>query len=368
MTTVMVLFGGQSGEHGISCATAAGVLKAIDPNKYDIIPIGITPDGQWVRMPNDPERYEIANGQTYTVPNDGPTVALVPGTNTLVDVPRDANQASSSHAHTIDVVFPLLHGPYGEDGTIQGLLEMASVPYVGCGVLSSAACMDKHVTKVMLDAAGIPAGQWQLVTDRQWQLHRHDTVQRLRTLGLPVFVKPCRAGSSLGISKVDNEDDLEAAIDEARRHDPRVIVERMLTGLEIECAVLDGRDGGAPRTTHPGRIKMTDNVEFYDYDTKYGDTGDVTLEIPADIPQDLQQRVRQLSAEAFEVLECEGLARIDFFVDVEQSTVILNEVNTMPGFTPYSMFPAMWAHEGLDYPSLVTELIELAMQRPRGLR
>lgn len=361
MTTVMVLFGGQSGEHGISCATAAGVLQAIDRSRYTVIPVGISLDGRWFVMPDDPKKYQITNGQTYTVPASGQQVALVPGTNTLVDIAGDKTW-------DIDVVFPLLHGPYGEDGTVQGLLEMSTVPYVGCGVLASAACMDKHVTKVLLREAGIPAGNWELITDRDWRFSRKETLSRLEKLGMPVFVKPCRAGSSIGITRVEDATQLPDAIEVARVHDPRVIVESLLTGEEIECAVLAGRDGGRPRTTHAGHIKMDDSVEFYDYKTKYGDTGEVTLEIPAKISEKSMERVRELSERAFDALECEGLARVDFFVDEDNDTVIINEVNTMPGFTPFSMFPAMWANEGMEYSDLVSELIELAMMRPQGLR
>ncbi|MDU0969073.1 MAG: D-alanine--D-alanine ligase family protein [Actinomycetaceae bacterium] len=366
---VLVLFGGQSGEHGISCATAAGVLGAIDRSRYDVLPVGITKDGTWVRMPDDPDRYVLSGDQTYEVQADDAHVVVAPGLADILEVTQaDGQQVTAADLGAVDVVFPLLHGPYGEDGTIQGLLEMAGLPYVGCGVLASAAGMDKHVTKVLLSAAGLPAGRWSLVTDRAWREDREGVLAGLADLGLPVFVKPCRAGSSLGITKVDRSEDLPAAIEEARRHDPRVIVESLLTGLEVECAVLGGRGGSAPRCAQPGLIAVSEDVEFYDYQTKYVDHDAVALQIPAPIPDDLAAEVKRVAAATFDALECEGLARVDFFVDPEAGTVVVNEVNTMPGFTPYSMYPALWANEGIAYTDLVTELIELAKERPLGLR
>lgn len=362
---VLVLFGGNSGEHGISCATAAGVLRAIDHERYDVVPVGISRSGAWVSMPDDPDAYALRNDGTYEVDERPERVVLAPGISGALEV--DAAQ-TLTRLGPVDVVFPLLHGPFGEDGTIQGLLEMAGVRYVGCGVLASAAAMDKHVTKTLLTHAGVPAGSWHLITDRAWRADRDAELARVADLGLPVFVKPCRAGSSLGISRVSEAGDLAEAIEQARQWDPRVIVEAQLSGIEVECAVLGGRGAEGPRASGPGLIRVSDDVEFYDYRTKYVDHDAVALTIPAPLPPDLAFRVRNLALTAFEALQCEGLARVDFFVDVEAGEVVINEVNTMPGFTPYSMYPALWAHEGLSYRDLVTELIELALARPLGLR
>ncbi|MDO5746137.1 MAG: D-alanine--D-alanine ligase family protein [Actinomycetaceae bacterium] len=373
--TVMVLFGGRSGEHGISCATAAGILRAIDRNRYDVIPVGITPDGKWIRMEDNPALYELKDdGTTYTVSAGNSHMVMPAGLGHALEVElcqadkETTTIQSVSDVGTIDVVFPVLHGAYGEDGTVQGLLEMTDTAYVGCGVLASAACMDKHVTKVLLDYAGLPAGRWRLVTMRRWHHDRQALLEEINELGFPVFVKPCRAGSSLGISKVDTASELETAIVYAQQYDPRVIVEAMLQGMEIECAVLDSPGTTVPRASTPGRIAIDDSVDFYDYDTKYVKTERIDLQIPAPISDELSQRVQDLALRAFEVVEAEGLARIDFFVDEQTDSVVINEINTMPGFTPYSMYPALWAHDGVDYPSLVGELIELALQRPKGLR
>lgn len=365
-TRVLVLFGGRSGEHGISCATAASVLEAIDRDRFEPVPVGIAPDGTWVRVPDDPDLYRLSDGGAGQIASVPERVGLLPALSKLVEI--NGETTSITDLGQIDVVFPLLHGPYGEDGTIQGLAEFVGIPYVGCGVLASAAAMDKHVTKALLSAQGIPAGRWSLVTDRMWRMSRDEVLDKPGALGLPVFVKPCRAGSSLGITRVTEATDLAGAIEEARRFDPRVIVEAQLRGLEVECAVLGGREGAAPRVSVPGLIDVADSVEFYDFETKYIDHDAVKLTIPAPLGEALTARVRSLAQVTFDALECEGLARVDFFVDTDSGEVVVNEVNTMPGFTPYSMYPALWAHEGLDYTSLVSELIDLALTRPIGLR
>ncbi|MBD3688894.1 D-alanine--D-alanine ligase family protein [Nanchangia anserum] len=362
---VLVLFGGQSGEHGISCATAAGVLAAIDRDRYDVVPVGIARSGEWVLMPDDPQRYRLRGEHAYEVVADGPCVSIAPGGRVKVNDPADG---SVSDLGRIDVAFPLLHGPFGEDGTIQGLLELAGVPYVGCGVLASAAGMDKHVTNALLTQAGLPAGDWELITTRDWMGDREAVCERIARLGSPVFVKPCRAGSSLGIARVSDPADLVPAIEAARAHDPRVVVEAELHGLEVECAVLGGGADAAPRCSSLGLIAVSDAAEFYDYETKYVDHDAVALTIPAPLPPRLAARARELAGQAFEALGCEGLARVDFFVDVDAELVTINEINTMPGFTPYSMYPALWDAEGVSYTDLVSELIELALTRPVGLR
>ena len=365
---VLVLFGGESGEHGISCATAAGVVEAIDKGRYQVVTVGITQEGQWVPVDFSSDQFQISDAGVGEVPTENRQLFLAPGNGHVVSLPTQLGpEFSLADLGSFDVVFPLLHGPFGEDGTVQGLLEMMHLPYVGCGVLASAAAMDKPTTKVLLHEAGLPAGKWETVTAGQWNRDRSGVMERLEGLGLPVFVKPARAGSSLGITKVSAAGDMEAAIIKAQAVDPRVIVEQELTGFEVECAVLQGGDG-RPRTTEPGRIAMRDEVVFYDYKTKYFGEDRVSLEIPAKIPEHLAIQVREIAAKAFEALGCEGLARVDFFVDPEKDSVVINEVNTMPGFTPFSMYPKLWEHMGVGYSQLMEELISLALARPVGLR
>jgi len=364
-TRVALVFGGRSGEHAISCATAAGVLRALDRERYDVVPIGITPAGQWVLAPDDPEALALHGADLPEVaPSDGDVVLPMADTsrNLVVTepgaVPRDLGE--------VDVVFPVLHGPYGEDGTLQGLLEMAQLPYVGSGVLASAVGMDKHYMKVVLAGHGLPVGPYTVITPRQWRTDPDAATDAVDSLGYPVFVKPARAGSSLGISKVDRREDLAAAVAEAQRHDPKVVVEAALEGREIECAVLEGRGDQPARTALPGEIAFSGH-DFYDFEAKYIDAALVELSCPADLPEDVTARVRELAALSFEALGCEGLARVDFFVS-STGAVTVNEVNTMPGFTPYSMYPLMWERSGMSYAELVDELVQLALERPVGLR
>ncbi|WP_152190876.1 D-alanine--D-alanine ligase family protein [Georgenia satyanarayanai] len=364
-TRVALVFGGRSGEHAISCATAAGVLRALDRERYDVLPIGITPSGQWVLAPDDPDALSITGG-------DLPEVGAAEGDVVLpmADVRRELTVTEAGRLPRslgeVDVVFPVLHGPFGEDGTLQGLLEMAQLPYVGSGVLASAAGMDKHYMKVVLAGHGLPVGPYTVITPPQWRTDADAAMDAVDSLGYPVFVKPARAGSSLGITKVDHRADLADAIVEAQRHDPKVVVEAALEGREIECAVLEGRGDDAPRTALPGEI-VVEGHDFYDFEAKYLDAGQVRLSCPADLPQHVIDEVRVVAARAFEALGCEGLARVDFFV-TGSGRVTVNEVNTMPGFTPYSMYPLMWERSGLPYPELVDELIQLALARPVGLR
>ncbi|GAA4429951.1 D-alanine--D-alanine ligase family protein [Georgenia halophila] len=361
---VAVVFGGRSGEHSVSCATAAGVLRAIDRDVYDVVPVGIARDGRWVLAPDEPAlleggRAEIdADTSQVLVPlGDSPAPLIVAESG---QVPRELG--------AVDVVLPLLHGPFGEDGTIQGLLEMAGTRYVGSGVLASAAAMDKHYMKIVLAGHGLPVGPYTVITPRRWRTDRPAVLDAVASLGLPVFVKPARAGSSLGVTKVDRAEDVEAAVVSAQQHDPKVIVEAPLNGREIECAVLEGRGDDPPRTSVPGEIVLDDpGSGFYDYDTKYLDTAPLTMAIPADLPEEVTAQVRDLAAQSFEALGCEGLARVDFFY-THNGEVVVNEVNTMPGFTPFSMYPALWGASGFSYPDLVDELIALARERPAGLR
>jgi D-alanine-D-alanine ligase len=364
---VAVVFGGRSSEHAISCVTAAGVLRAIDRERWDVVPVGVTPTGRWVLAADDPQRWEISGGELPEVPAEGPDVlvplstqdrdlvVLEPG-----EVPRVLGE--------VDVVLPLLHGPYGEDGTLQGMLELGDVRYVGAGVLSSALSMDKHYMKLVLAGSGLPVGDWTVILPAQWERDAAAAREAVAKLGYPVFVKPARAGSSIGISKVDDPADLDAAVEEARSHDPKVVVEAAVTGREIECGVLERLDGGTPDTSLPGEIEVTGGGHaFYDFEAKYLDEASVRLSCPADLPDDVTAAVRDLAARTFTAMGCEGLARVDLFY-TPAGELLVNELNTMPGFTPHSMYPRMWQRSGLSYPELVDRLLQLAMARRTGLR
>jgi D-alanine-D-alanine ligase len=364
---VALVFGGRSGEHAVSCMTAASVLRALDRTSYEVVPIGITRTGRWVLAADEPGRYELTDGRLPEITRDEGPQVLVPleSGNAELTV-LEAGQVPRALG-AVDVVFPLLHGPFGEDGTLQGLLELGDIRYVGSGVLASAAGMDKHVMKLLLAAQGIPVGDHLLVTARQWERDPESVRADVEELGYPVYVKPSRAGSSLGIARVKGPADLDAAVEAARRHDPRVIVETEIEGREVECAVLESIDGGAPATSLPGEIDVGAAYEFYDFEAKYLSGEAVRLSCPADLPDGVVHRVRDLAARTFEALDCEGLARVDFFVRPD-GEVLVNEINTMPGFTPISMYPRMWAATGLDYPSLVDRLVQLALHRRTGLR
>ena len=362
---VAVVFGGRSSEHAVSCMTAAGVLRALDRDRYDVVPVGIATDGRWVLAADDPARLEAHGRDLPSVDGDGPGVVVPTSTSDRSLVTLRAGEVPRTLGE-VDVVFPLLHGPFGEDGTIQGLLELGDVPYVGSGVLASAAGMDKHYMKVLLAGHGLPVGPYAVVTDRQWGTDPDAALATLEPLGLPVFVKPARAGSSIGISRVDDAADLRAAIEQARRHDPKVVVEAGISGRELECGVLQDLDG-TPRASELGEIEVVAGHAFYDFEAKYVAESDVRLSTPADVPPFVRERVQELAVRAFEVMGCEGLARVDVFL-TDDGEVVVNEINTMPGFTPNSMYPRMWAASGVDYPALVDRLLQLALRRPTGLR
>lgn len=363
-TKVMVLFGGMSGEHTISCATASSVISNIDTEKYDVVPVGITRAGKWVKITEDISNFALSSTKKVEVPDNNLEVSITPTGKALV---IDGDSVVENLGK-IDVVVPLLHGPFGEDGTLQGYLEMCNIKYVGCGVFSSAACMDKHYTKMILAGAGLPIGPYTVISDLLWKKDPQLAMDQVASIGYPVFVKPSRAGSSLGISRVDNPEDLEAAILAAREVDPKVIVEGLLTGREIESAVLQGRDG-LPRVAQIGELVMNlPETGFYDYENKYLDHDNVRIECPAYVNADVAEKIRRYAGLAFEALGCEGIARVDFFYDSRGDKIVINEINTMPGFTPYSMYPIMWQNSGMTYAQLVEELIELALARPTGLR
>ncbi len=366
-TRVAVVFGGRSSEHGVSCLTAADVIRALDPDRYEVLPVGIARDGRWVLESDDPHRFAIADGALPEVDADRATVALRPpheGGLVLSEpgaVPRALGQ--------VDVVLPLLHGPWGEDGTVQGLLEMAGVRYVGAGVLASSVGMDKEFMKLAFAAVGLPQLPYVVIRPRRWRQQADDVRREVAALGLPVFVKPARAGSSFGVSRVDHLDRLDAAVTAAQTHDPKVIVEvAAIGGREVECAVLQGLAGSPPEASVVGEIVIDPAAghDFYGFEAKYVD-GTAGLQIPADLSPEVAAQIRSWAVDAFESIACEGLARVDFFY-LPDGSVVVNEINTMPGFTPTSMFPQLWAATGLAYPRLVDRLLQLALERDTGLR
>ncbi|MFC6878865.1 MULTISPECIES: D-alanine--D-alanine ligase family protein [Actinomadura] len=361
---VAVVFGGRSSEHAISCVTAGAVMAAVDRDRYEVVPVGIARDGRWVLAPGD-QRLAIEDGRLPEVDGSGSALALPfdPDAGGLMVVEPGAVPRTLGD---VDVVLPLLHGPYGEDGTIQGLLELAGARYVGAGVLASAVGMDKGFMKLVWQAQGLPVGPYVTITDREWRRERKRKLDEVRELGLPVFVKPARAGSSMGITRVTSEDALDAAVETAREHDPKVIVEAAITGREIECGVLQGLADEPSEASLPAEVLMGGGADFYDFETKYLDSS-LRMDIPPDLPAEAIEEMRRLAVRAFDALDCEGLARVDFFYTPE-GRWILNEINTMPGFTPASAFPQMWAASGLDYPALVDRLLQTALARPVGLR
>lgn len=360
---VAVVFGGRSSEHAVSCSTAASVLAAIDRDRYDVIPIGITQQGRWVLEADDTERFALTADRLPAV-DPGQSLVSLAGDPTARDLTLHEPGVLPKSLGEVDVVFPVLHGPYGEDGTFQGLLELADVPYVGSGVLASSVCMDKEFTKRVLSSLGLPVGPYVVIRDAAWRRDSEAELARVRAeLQLPVFVKPTRAGSSMGITRVTDWARLAEAVAEARRHDPKVIVEQSLApAREIECGVLEGPAGA--EASPPAEILVHGDHDFYDFQAKYLD-GSTDLRVPAELDEATAAEIRRQAVEAFEALSCEGLARVDFFLTAAGELVI-NEINTMPGFTPYSMYPLMWQAAGVDYPTLVDRLIQAALRRRIG--
>ncbi|KQX47522.1 MULTISPECIES: D-alanine--D-alanine ligase family protein [unclassified Streptomyces] len=367
---VAVVFGGRSSEHAISVVTAGAVLSAIDRDKYDVLPIGITTDGRWALTADAPERMAIADRALPNVAElaesteGGVVLSVDPANREVVltepgAVPRALGE--------VDVVFPMLHGPYGEDGTLQGLLELSGVPYVGAGVLASAVGQDKEYMKRVFVSFGLPVGPYEVVRPREWEQNpaaaRKKIVEFAAEHGWPLFVKPARGGSSMGITKVDDLSGLDEAIEEARRHDPKILVESLLRGREIECGVLEFEDG--PRASVPAEIPPVTDHDFYDFEAKYIDSASGI--VPAPIGDEATAEIQRLAVAAYEAVSCEGLVRADFFL-TEDGDFVINEINTMPGFTPISMYPRMWQESGVSYPELVDRLIQAALNRPTGLR
>jgi len=361
---VAVVYGGRSSEHAISCVSAGSILRNLDPARFEVVAIGITPEGAWLLTGAEPDDLAIADGRLPQVTGaSGKELALAadPGRRgELLSLGKGAPEVLGA----VDVVFPVLHGPYGEDGTIQGLLELAGVPYVGAGVLASASGMDKEFTKKLLAAEGLPIGDQAVLRPQQETL----SLDERERLGLPVFVKPARGGSSIGVSRVTSWDQLAAAIELARRHDPKVIVEAAVIGRELECGVLEFPDGRIEAST-VGEIRVAGvrgrEDSFYDFATKYLEDA-AELDVPAKVDDSIADEVRQLAIRAFEAIDCQGLARVDFFLT--EDGPIINEINTMPGFTTISMFPRMWAASGIDYPTLLATMVETARKRGTGLR
>lgn len=365
---VAVVFGGRSSEHSVSLITARSVLRAINRDRWDVVSVGISTDGAWFLYSQEELEALLEEQPMATLPvgRRRVTLPLRVGENELLVHDVSDQGAALTRGRHIDVVFPLLHGPYGEDGTLQGLLELADLPYVGCGVSASAVGMDKHFMKVAFEAGGLEVGPYTVVRNRDW-LNRPEHVRdEVAALGFPVFVKPARAGSSFGITRVDCAEDLDAAIEAAREHDRKLVIEAGIEGREIECAVLGSHGWGSPRASLPGEIEVH-GQGFYDFEAKYVADDGVRLSCPADLPQNVIDELRGKAVAAFEAIDGEGLSRCDFFVTPEHR-VIINEINTMPGFTPISMYPRMWSASGLDYTELIDELISLALERPVGLR
>ena len=362
---VLLLFGGRSSEHPISCVTAAGVLHAADRQRWDVVPVGVARSGRWSHDELDVASFRLDGDALPEVPEPEAPVSL----RALPDGTVELTAADGSSLGPVDVVFPLLHGPWGEDGTLQGMFESLGLPYVGCGVLASAVGMDKHFMKVAFQAAGLEVGPWETITARDWARDPEAALARAGALAYPLFVKPARAGSSFGITRVTEPAGLRAAVEEARRLDPKVVVEAGIVGREIECAVLDGHGSAAPRASLPGEIVVAHDegeTQFYDFESKYQDTGTTQLSCPAELPEEEIERLRALAIRAFEAVDGSGLGRCDFFFTPDGRWVV-NEINTMPGFTPISMYPAMWERTGLSYDDLISELLDLALERGVGL-
>lgn len=355
-TRVAIIFGGRSGEHEVSCVSARHVAGALDPEKFEVIPIAISRYGEWL-LPEVSRK--VLEGGHLEVPAvafiaEGEPVTLDSSSHQIVPSDRSSAVAPISD---IDVVFPVLHGPNGEDGTVQGLLELMDVAYVGSGVLGSALGMDKEKMKIVLRAAGLPGVEFVTVRDREWRTDMKSVLHRAGALGFPLFTKPANLGSSVGIRKCTDALSLVAGVEEALRHDRKVLVEEGIVGRELEVAVL-GND--EPSASVVGEIIAS--REFYDYEAKYSDTSSQTR-IPADLPPEVSDQVRGYSIAAFKAIDAAGLARVDFFYEETGRGVLVNEINTIPGFTTISMYPKLWEASGIAYPDLISRLLDLAQEK-----
>jgi D-alanine-D-alanine ligase len=340
---IAIICGGKSSEHEISCVSANGILNAIDRNKFEPVLIGITKSGKWLLLPDD-SNFSIVNGALPTVPESGIEVSI-----TSLGLVAGGKQLA------IDVAFPVLHGPYGEDGTIQGLFEMIGIKYVGSGVLASAVSMDKSYAKPIFAAAGLSVAAGIVVTSKNFELPSN--------LTFPLFVKPARSGSSRGTTKVKQKSDLASAVEHALSFDTKVIIEQAVVGKEIECAVLQA--DGKITASELGQISISSKFEFYDFQAKYLDNS-MELIVPAELSAGVQSKIQQAAITAFNAAGCEGLARVDFFYST-QGEVIINEINTMPGFTPTSVYPKLIEKNGINYQELITKLITTAQTRSASI-
>ncbi len=354
-----LLFGGRSGEHEVSIASATSVLQAIDRQKYDVLPVYLTPEGRW--LPEVEPTHLLQGGAQ---PPMQPAALLSSDPQQRGLLPLSTNSVLRSEgARPVDVVFPLLHGTYGEDGTVQGLLELADIPYVGAGVLGSAVGMDKGMMKVLFKAAGLPVVPHVVVRRRDWEQNPAAVqTQILHTFSWPLFVKPANLGSSVGVSKVKQVGELPAALDLACQYDRRLLIEQGLDCRELECSVLGNDD---PQVSVVGEI--VSHREFYDYEAKYGE-GQSELHIPAEIEAALAEALRRMAVVAFRAVDAAGLARVDFFVERQTGTPYVNEINTLPGFTTVSMYPKLWEASGLPYDQLIDRLVQLALERHQDRR
>ncbi len=370
---VAVVFGGRGPEHQVSCMGGGNMLSGIDRSRYEVIPVGITTDGSWVLVADAPERLAVTDGQL-------PTVAAVTEPGSSV-VPWSSGEVVATTAAQIphlfgdvDIVLPVLHGPYGEDGTIQGLLEMAGVRYVGAGVLASAVSMDKEYMNLIFRAKGLPIAPFVVVRERDWpdvtaeplSVEAKRVLEDIEELGWPLFVKPARGGSSIGTSKAHTMDELRAAIALAREYDPKVLVETAIDGVEVEVSVLEGLDGAPPDTSIPGQLLIDGGEEFWDFEAKYLDAAS-GMAIPAPIPDTAITEIRRLAAAAFDAVSCEGLARVDFFY-TRDGEILVNEINTMPGLSPASYFQKMWEASGMPFAELIDRMLQTALKKRPGLR
>jgi D-alanine-D-alanine ligase len=377
---VAVIFGGQGPEHSVSCLGAGNTLGAIDRDRYEVIPIGITTDGTWVPVPDRPERLALTGGELPSVESAAaePATESTTGLSTREPAGAELDTARPGQIPAVlgevDVVLPIIHGPFGEDGSLQGLLEMAGVKYAGAGVLASAVGIDKEYMKLIFAGRGLPVVRHVVVRDRDWPLpgageatpESKRVLDAIAELGWPLFVKPARGGSSIGTSKASDMGQLHESIELARQFDRKILVEAAVDGVEIEVSVLEGVAGGPPDTSLPGQMMIEGEDEFYDFGTKYLDPED-RMAIPAPIPAAAADEIRRLAAEAFEAVSCEGLARVDFFYTAD-GKILINEINTLPGMTPTSYFQKLWEASGLPFDQLLDRVIQTALAKRPGLR
>jgi len=352
---VGIIFGGKSGEHEVSFCSASSIIKAIDKDKYTVVPIGITKEGRWI-SPQDSvlalQSGKIKGKSTVILVND-------PSGKALVRIDNNQRLDKSSALERLDVIFPVLHGPYGEDGTVQGLLELADIPYVGAGVTASAISMDKDLMKTIFKQRDLPILKWMTIKRKEWQKDKEEILSLIQDdFEYPLFVKPTNLGSSVGITKVHKKEELEKAIDLASSYDRKILIEEGLEEVrEIECSVL-GND--EPQVSVVGEVRPAG--EFYDYDSKYIDKK-TQLIVPADLPDGVSRKVQEIALRAFKAVDAAGMARVDFFVSKKENKIYLSEINTIPGFTSVSMYPRLWEASGIPYPDLIDRLIQLALER-----